>query len=108
MSRFFRNNGLSIVLFALFFFSLLGQYLTGHQEYNEDQKQHGQPTVGYVEYLGEGHFIVGLYWEKRLNAAQRRFTHACMTLSRVRKLSRNTPALQFNIAAAGGQQVNVS
>jgi hypothetical protein len=52
--------------------------------------------------------VVGLYWEKRLNAAQRRFTHACMTLSRVRKLSRNTPALQFNIAAAGGQQVNVS
>jgi hypothetical protein len=26
---------------------------------------------------------------------------------RVRKLSRNTPALQFNIAASGGQQVNL-
>ncbi len=65
MSRFFRNNGLSIVLFALFFFSLIGQYLTGHHEYNEDQKQHGQPAVGFVEYLGEGHFIEAVFenWE---------------------------------------------
>jgi hypothetical protein len=50
----------------------------------------------------------GLYWEKRLTAAQRRFTRACETLSRVRKLSRNTPALQFNIAASGGQQINLA
>jgi hypothetical protein len=53
-------------------------------------------------------FACGLYWEKRLTAAQRRFTRACETLARVRKLSRNTPALQFNIAAGGGQQVNVA
>jgi len=51
---------------------------------------------------------LGLYTEKRLTMAQRRFTRACETLARVRKLSRNTPALQFNIAALGGQQVNVS
>ena len=51
---------------------------------------------------------LGIYWEKRLTAAQRRFTGACETLARVRKLSRNTPALQFNIATSGGQQVNVA
>lgn len=51
---------------------------------------------------------LGIYWEKRLTAAQRRFTRACETLTRVRKLSRNTPVLQVNIAADGGQQVNVS
>jgi len=51
---------------------------------------------------------LGIFWEKRLSAAQRRFTRACETLARVRKLSRNTPALQFNIATAGGQQVNVA
>jgi hypothetical protein len=51
---------------------------------------------------------LGVYWEKRLSAAQRRFTRSCETLARVRKLSRNTPALQFNIAASGGQQVNVT
>lgn len=53
-------------------------------------------------------FACGLYWDKRLSTAQRRFTRACETLARVRKLSRNTPALQFNIATAGGQQVNVT
>ena len=51
---------------------------------------------------------LGMYWEKRLSAAQKRFTRACETLARVRKLSRNTPALQFNIATSGGQQVNVA
>ena len=53
-------------------------------------------------------FAVGIYWEKRLTSAQRRFTRACETLARVCKLSRNTPALQFNIATSGGQQVNVA
>jgi hypothetical protein len=51
---------------------------------------------------------LGVYWEKRLTAAQRRFTRACEALARVRKLSRNTPALQVNIAAEGGQQVNLA
>ena len=57
MRQFFHNNGLSIVLFGLFFFSLVGQFLTDIKEYNEDQQEHNQPTVGYVEYLSEGHFI---------------------------------------------------
>lgn len=51
---------------------------------------------------------LGIYWEKRLMAAQRRFNRACETLARVRKLSLNAPALQFNIASAGGQQVNLA
>lgn len=51
---------------------------------------------------------LGIYWEKRLSAAQRRFTRSCETLARIRKLSRQTPALQVNIATKGGQQVNVA
>ena len=51
---------------------------------------------------------LGIYWEKRLTAAQRRFTRACETLARVRRLSRNTPVLQLNLATSGGQQVNVA
>lgn len=51
---------------------------------------------------------LGIYWEKRLTLAQKRFTQACETLTRVRRLSRNTPALQVNIAAEGGQQVNIA
>ena len=41
------------------------------------------------------------HWERRLNAAQRRFFRACETLARIRKL--NVPMIQVNI---GQQQVN--
>ena len=51
---------------------------------------------------------LGMYWEKRLSSAQRRYTRAIETLARVRKLSRTTPALQINIATEGGQQFNVA
>lgn len=63
--RFFRDNGLSIVLFGLFFFSLIGQYATGWKEYNNDQKEHNRSPVGAVEYLREGHFIEAVFenWE---------------------------------------------
>jgi len=58
--------------------------------------------LGYDETID--HSDLGMYWEKRLSAAQRRFTRAGETLARVRKLSRNVPALQFNIAANGGRK----
>jgi hypothetical protein len=51
---------------------------------------------------------LGLYMEKRLSMAQKRFTRACETLTRVRMRSCNTPALQLNIAAKGDQQVNMA
>jgi hypothetical protein len=58
MERFFRNNGLSLVLFGLFFFTFLfGQSLTGHQHANNEAREHGQPTVTYVEYLAGNHFL---------------------------------------------------
>ena len=58
MKRFLRDNGLSLVLFVLFFFSFLfGQSITGHQHYNNEQQEHGQQTIGYLEYLGSGHFL---------------------------------------------------
>ena len=65
MREFFRNNGLSVVLFLLFFFSLVGQYFTGYHDFNDDQRAHGKPEVGYAEYFGEGHFIEAVFenWE---------------------------------------------
>jgi hypothetical protein len=44
--------------------------------------------------------------ERRLSEAQKRYTRACEALARVRKLK--LPALQVNIAAEGGRQVNVA
>ncbi|HEX8494504.1 MAG TPA: DUF6766 family protein [Pyrinomonadaceae bacterium] len=65
MRRILRENGLSIVLFLLFFFSLVGQTLTGHKEYNDDQQEHGQPTASFGEYLTSGHFVEATFenWE---------------------------------------------
>jgi hypothetical protein len=58
MRRFFRNNGLSLVLFGLFFFTFLfGQSVVGSWEYNNDSLEHGQPTLTYFQYLGSSHFL---------------------------------------------------
>jgi hypothetical protein len=50
---------------------------------------------------------LGTYWDKRLSMAQKRFIRACESLARVRRLARRVP-LQVNIAAPGGQQINVA
>ncbi len=58
MRRLLREKGLSIVWLGLFFVTLIfGQSVTGHRQYNEDQKEHHRPEVGFVEYLGSGHFL---------------------------------------------------
>src|SRR5688500_6533442 len=55
--RVLRDNGLSLVLFGLFAVSLVGQALTGHRHYNDEQIEHGQPTVSITEYLRSGEFL---------------------------------------------------
>ena len=58
MRRFLRENGLSIVWLGLFFVSLIfGMSFAGQLEYNNDQKEHGQPEVTYVEYVTSPHFV---------------------------------------------------
>jgi hypothetical protein len=58
MRRFLRENGLSLVLFFLFFVTLLvGQSYVGYRHYNEEQREHRQPTVTYTEYLATPHFL---------------------------------------------------
>lgn len=44
--------------------------------------------------------------DESLAAAQKRFTRACEALARVRKLK--LPAVQINVAAEGGKQVNLA
>jgi len=48
---------------------------------------------------------MGDYWERRLTIAQGRYLRAIDTLARVRRLAL---PVQVNIAAAGGQQVNIA
>ena len=52
-------------------------------------------------------FKSGEYWDNLLSSVHTRFLRAIETLARVRRLARNTPALQINIAGEGGKQVNV-
>ena len=47
------------------------------------------------------------HWERRLSSAQRRYLGAIESLARIRKYARTSPALQVNIAADGGQQLNL-
>ena len=58
MRRILRENGLSIVWFGLFFSTfIVGQIVSGRLEYNNDQRDHGHPQVGYTEYLSTPHFV---------------------------------------------------
>lgn len=51
-------------------------------------------------------FAAGTYWQNFLASAQRRYLRAIETLARVRRLARNGPLFQVNIANAGGKQIN--
>jgi hypothetical protein len=65
MNRFLRNNGLTVVLLLMFLMALVGQTLSGHHEYNENQREHGQPAAALGEYLTSGHFVEAVFenWE---------------------------------------------
>jgi hypothetical protein len=58
MKRMFRENGLSIVMLGLFFTAFLaGQTISGRLEYNDDQRIHGRPSVGFAQYVTTPHFL---------------------------------------------------
>jgi hypothetical protein len=63
--RFLRENGLSIAAFGIFVVCLIGQFVTGLASYNDDQREHGQPTIGGADYVHSGHFIEATFenWE---------------------------------------------
>ena len=63
--KFFRNNGLSIVLFLLFAVFLVGQSWAGFRYHNGERLQRGQPEIGYGEYLSGPHFLEAMFenWE---------------------------------------------
>jgi len=63
--KFLRDQSLTIAMLALFALFLTGQALTGVNEYNESQIEHGEEPVSLVDYLGSGHFIEATFenWE---------------------------------------------
>ena len=59
------DNGLSLVLTALFVLTLAGQAVTGWKEHNDTQREHGEQPVSFSSYLATGHFweATGENWE---------------------------------------------
>jgi hypothetical protein len=57
MRTIWRNNGLSITLFALFLVFLVAQMITGWFEQNNELQQHGRSGIAFAEYLRSGSFI---------------------------------------------------
>ncbi|PPG38751.1 DUF6766 family protein [Pseudoclavibacter sp. RFBA6] len=58
MQRRIRDAGLSIAFLAIFFLALVGQSIAGHAYLNEQQAQHGLPSVPYLEFVTSSDFIV--------------------------------------------------
>jgi hypothetical protein len=65
VKKFFRNNGLSIVLLTFFLACWGGQTLVGRAEYNKEREDRGLLPVTTAEYLCSSHFweATGENWE---------------------------------------------
>ena len=65
MKTFFRNNGLSLTFFILFFISFIGQAITGRNEFNEEIQSIGGDMLTMSQYLTSGHFLQATFenWE---------------------------------------------
>jgi len=65
VTRFFKDNGLSLTMLGLFLVIWLGHSLAGWQQSNQERAQHRQPPQGYGAYLGSGEFLESTFenWE---------------------------------------------
>jgi hypothetical protein len=53
-----RNNGLSLFFGLIFLLALLGQALTGHALFNEEQLASGMEEISFTQYLTSSNFAV--------------------------------------------------
>jgi hypothetical protein len=51
-----RLHGLSLVILAMFAFCMAFQTWAGLRQYNDEQREHGQPALALPAYLRSGHF----------------------------------------------------
>ncbi len=65
MRTFFRDNGLTMALMAMFLFSMAGMIWSGHAAFNESLREHGGAAVGLLAYMRSGEFLSALFenWE---------------------------------------------
>ncbi len=65
MAKFFKDNGLTIVLMLLFLGSLVGQWLAGVHFENEQLIEHGEEPIGAIAFLSDPQFLSTVFenWE---------------------------------------------
>lgn len=65
MARFFRNNGLTIVLMLMFVTSISGHWLSGWRFENEELTQHGEAAITLMQYSSHPQFLASVFenWE---------------------------------------------
>jgi hypothetical protein len=51
-----RENGLSLVILAVFAACMAAQTWSGRLQFNEERRQHGEPALSLPDYLRSGHF----------------------------------------------------
>jgi hypothetical protein len=54
--RFLRENSLSLFFLGLFLAALFAQSIAGNGVFNEEQMEHGEPTMSWRRYLVSSHF----------------------------------------------------
>ncbi len=57
MRKTLRENGLSLVLLALFLSTFVGHVLTGHRHENDERVERGEAPIEMREYLKSGAFV---------------------------------------------------
>lgn len=61
LRTFFRDNGLTLALTAVFVLSVVGMIFTGQAAYNKELADHGAAAVGILSYLQSGNFLSALF-----------------------------------------------
>jgi dipeptide/tripeptide permease len=64
MRTFLRNNGLSLVLLAMFAGSFIGQTTSGRAQYNEERAQYGEAPVSLFVMSFVLHAVGGLVLQR--------------------------------------------
>ena len=71
MKAFFRDNGLTIALTAMFAFCAVGMIVSGRVAHDEELQEHGAAAIGISAYLESRDFLSALFenWESEFQIA---------------------------------------
>jgi hypothetical protein len=91
MAKLFKNNGLTIVLLALFALSVLGQWIAGWHVENEELLRHGEESISLAAYTVDPSFLSSVFenWESEFLQMSAYVVLTAMLIQRGSAESRN-------------------